>query len=65
MTRTVADVVSEALRAFGQEHRACGGLRGVMWLTGVWGWCDPCDAKLALRFEQIRRMLNEEKEHWS
>jgi hypothetical protein len=64
VNRSLTEEVDARRQAFASEHRDCGGLRGVGWITGLYGFC-VCGATCSIRFAEIRRMLNEEKEHWS
>jgi hypothetical protein len=61
--RTIAEEVSARIAVFGQEHRGCGGLWGVLWISGAHGFCRTCDAKLTVRFSEVRKYLDEEADN--
>jgi len=59
--RTIAEMVAEALDAFVDEHRGCGGLTGGMWITCVWAHCRPCDVRQVVRIAEVVRRWREEE----
>jgi hypothetical protein len=62
VTKTIEDVVWEALTDFAEEHRrSCGLLpEGGMWVNHIWAYCAACERRLHFRerdFAEIRRRL--------
>jgi hypothetical protein len=58
------EAVQARLAAFREAHRDCGELAGVMWLSGLYPRCPKCNVREAIRFEEIRRALDEEARMW-
>ena len=44
-------------RAFKAEHALCGALRGGGWLSCLFAFCDPCCARIVIRFADVWRAI--------
>jgi hypothetical protein len=60
--RNIAQVVTEELDAFAQEHRGCGELTGGLWVNRVWARCHPCGAWLRYGPKEIAQIARTCKE---